>query len=239
MFNLRGQRSAKKVHFDLLNAQTQYRYSERRRGRLSGAKAAEADTKTAPVILPGAPGSKSRAVAPDSLRSLELAEQSVASQEANAADRQFTEMMIPHHYQAIVMSRMAAKRHADPELLSLARRIKVEQTLEIMSLQGWQARNELPVTAEREAYRQMLSNPAMLEQMGMATRAEIRELRGLSGAAFDAQFLNLMIPHHVGAVDMSEQVNLNGSDLFIRQFSTDLLATQGQQIYQMEQMQED
>lgn len=237
VLNVRGQRGAKRVEFDVLNAQTQYRYAEGPNRRKSPKKV-QGNTAKAPVILPGAPGGKPRSVAPDKVGGLKLADRAATSGEANTADRRYMEMMIPHHYQAIVMSRMAATRSDDPQLSSLADRILVEQGLEIQAMQGWQARNGLPVTDEIKAYRAMLRDPAMLERMGMATRKQIRALRRQDGAAFDANYLNLMIPHHEGAITMSEDVSINGDDFFVRQFSTDLLVTQSQQIYQMEQMQD-
>jgi uncharacterized protein (DUF305 family) len=39
---------------------------------------------------------------------------------------------------------------------------------------------------------------------GMATEEELTELRGLSGTAFDVQFLRLMIRHHQGGLGMAE-----------------------------------
>ena len=39
---------------------------------------------------------------------------------------------------------------------------------------------------------------------GMATEQELSELRGLSGNAFDVQFLRLMIRHHQGGREMAE-----------------------------------
>lgn len=232
-----GQKGAKKVEYDVLNAQTQYRYSESKNGK-SNKKKVTGNTAKAPVILPGSPGAKPQKVAPDNLRGLRFADQSAASEEANSADRRYMEMMIPHHYQAIAMSRLAETRNADPRLSALAERILVEQQLEIAAMQGWQARNGLPVTDEIAAYKAMLRDPAMLEQMGMATRKQFRALRDSEGAEFDAGFLNLMVPHHEGAIRMSENIGVNGDDLFVRQFSTDVLVTQGQQIGAMEDMQD-
>jgi uncharacterized protein (DUF305 family) len=39
---------------------------------------------------------------------------------------------------------------------------------------------------------------------GMATEAELTELRSLSGEAFDVEFLQLMLRHHEGGLDMAE-----------------------------------
>ena len=39
---------------------------------------------------------------------------------------------------------------------------------------------------------------------GMATEEELAELRGLTGTAFDVEFLRLMIRHHQGGLEMAE-----------------------------------
>jgi uncharacterized protein (DUF305 family) len=159
-----------------------------------------------------------------------------AAQTANDADTEFVSMMIPHHYQALVMSEMAPTRSSNTELLALASRIDVEQELEISTMQRWQAWNGHPVTNAQQAYEQMLQNPAMLEQMGMATPAELADLSAASGTAFDVLYLELMIEHHEGALDMLLNVMINGSDFIIQQMAGDMYVTQYTQILQMQQM---
>jgi len=154
----------------------------------------------------------------------------------NAADREFVEMMIPHHYQALLMSQMAPARSNNAELRALASRIDVEQGLEISMMQGWQSTNGLPVTNAQMAYEHMLQMPEMLEAMGMATPAEMSALSASSGAAFDRLYLELMIEHHNGAVDMLVHVLSHGQDTNLQFWATDMLTAQSIQIWQMEQM---
>lgn len=154
----------------------------------------------------------------------------------SSADVEFVRMMIPHHFQALVMSEMAPSRSQDQELLALANRIDVAQTIEIATMQGWQARNGLEVTDAEESYQDVLLQPDLLEQMGMATPAELDDMSAAEGTAFDIQFLELMIEHHEGAVRMTIDVIANGSDFVIQQMATDMLTTQTTQIIQMEAM---
>lgn len=155
---------------------------------------------------------------------------------ANPADAEFVSMMIPHHYQALVMSRMAPARSNDQTLLALASRIDVEQDLEIYMMQSWQIWNGLEVTNAEQAYQQVLQNPEMLEQMGMATPEELDDLSASTGTAFDVLYLQLLIEHHEGALDMLVNVLTNGSDEILQQWATDMLTTQYTQILQMEAM---
>ncbi|PSL08440.1 uncharacterized protein (DUF305 family) [Haloactinopolyspora alba] len=162
--------------------------------------------------------------------------EAAAQATANDADAQFVRMMIPHHFQALVMSRMAPSRGEDPELLALADRIDVEQDLEISMMQNWQGWHDLEVTDAEAAYQQVLQDPDLLEQMGMATPAELDQLSASTGTDFDILYLELMIEHHEGAMDMLVDVIINGNDTTLEGWATDMLTTQYTQIQQMEAM---
>ena len=159
-----------------------------------------------------------------------------AAVQASSADEDFVMMMIPHHFQAIVMSEMAATRSNNQTLRALASRIDVEQDLEITMMQNWQGWNGLEVTDAEAAYQEMLQDPMMLHHMGMATPAELNALSASSGAAFDQMYLELMIRHHQGAIDMIVDVLINGSDFILQQWANDMGVAQETQIAQMQAM---
>ena len=151
-------------------------------------------------------------------------------------DAQFARMMIPHHHQAVLMSQLAPGRAADPDIVALADRIIVEQGVEINSMQFWQQVSGEPVTDPHTAYEAMLDMPMMLEQMGMASRAEMDQLAASSGTAFDRLYLELMIEHHEGAIRMLEHLLIHGSDQFLQALGNDMMSAQAVQIWQMQQM---
>ena len=155
---------------------------------------------------------------------------------ANEADAEFVRMMIPHHHQALIMSRLAPERTTNPDLLALTGRIDAEQTVEIGTMQQWQEFFGFDVTHPVTAYEMMMGNPMMIEMMGMATQAELDQLETLSGSAFDQLFLQLMIDHHQGAVDMCVDVMSNGQEPVLQSMANDMLTTQSTQIHQMEAM---
>ena len=134
------------------------------------------------------------------------------------------------------MSGLAPGRTTNVELLALAERIDVEQTVEIGTMQQWQEFNGFDVTDPESAYQMMMQNPAMIEMMGMATQAELDLLDSLSGSAFDQLFLQLMIDHHQGAVDMCVQVMTNGQEPVLQSMANEMLTTQSTQIFQMQAM---
>ncbi len=120
--------------------------------------------RTAPVAVPGKLRGEARTVSSDSSYI------SASTQSApNTADVEFVRMMIPHHYQALVMTRLVPERSADEDVRALAERINVEQSVEIDAMQGWQERNGLEVTDAQQSYERLLGQPARLEEMGMAT----------------------------------------------------------------------
>lgn len=201
-----------------------------------GGRTAGDQPRPSRVVVPGEPGESARSFTAQSPRVRAIAARSKRSEQANAADRMFVRMMIPHHYQAIVMTRYAPKHAKGRRVRAIAKRIRSEQSVEIASMQGWQGRQGLHVTNAKKSYRRMLKDPDMLEEMGMATRKQMRKLRAAHGKAFDLKLLRLMIPHHKGAIRMAEDVAVDGSDLFIRQTAIDMISSQRRQVHDMRQI---
>ena len=73
-----------------------------------------------PILQPGAPGEL-----PRELSAEEAIE--VADTRYTASDAQFMQDMIPHHRQALEMSRLAPDRTNSPELLEIAGKIEAAQ----------------------------------------------------------------------------------------------------------------
>ncbi len=62
-------------------------------------------------------------------------------------------------------------------------------------------------------------------------------LEGKSGDAFDAAFLEMMIPHHQGAVDMAELAAANAKHPEIKALAEAILTSQQKEIADMQQWQ--
>lgn len=107
-------------------------------------------------------------------------------------DIMFAEMMIPHHEQAIEMSELALSKSTNPEIIKLATQIKGAQTPEIELMKSWEG-----VDASMHMGHTM---------MGMLDDQEIADLKAASGAQFDRLFLEGMIKHHEGAIDMAGMI---------------------------------
>ncbi|WDZ90328.1 DUF305 domain-containing protein [Nocardiopsis sp. HUAS JQ3] len=151
------------------------------------------------------------------------AEQSAA--EFNDADVMFARMMIPHHEQAVEMSRLAEDR-AGEEVAALAAEIEAAQGPEIEQLRGML--DAWGVEPEGDGEHHGMS--------GMMTEEQMAELERAEGEAFDTLFLELMIAHHRGAVQMAEDQLENGVDPEAGELAREVVDAQEAEIEEMESM---
>ena len=141
------------------------------------------------------------------------------------ADVEFMQGMIAHHAQAIVMSRLAEKNGANPQVLKLSRKIDQSQVPEILIMQQWLRRHDqfAPDTASWHNMR----------MDGMLTDEEIKELEVAKGVAFDRAFLIGMIKHHEGALKMVDEllkVKGAGQEVDANIFANDVVSAQTAEI---------
>lgn len=121
----------------------------------------------------------------------------------------FSQDMIVHHEQAVVMSQLVRGR-ADPSIAALAGGIESNQLLEIGQLQGFLAIWDAPVLPAGPAMSWMdagahghgAHHAAGSAMPGMATQDELEALRTASGGELDVLFLQLMLRHHQGGLPM-------------------------------------
>ena len=208
---------------------------------LTGCTAEERDSAgpTHSVIVPGAPGEPARTVPAE--RASELARPT----KPNRADISFMQQMITHHQQAIEMTDLAPGRVAAGEVRGIASRIGDSQRPEIKAMSGWLRRHDLPLPGaghqmdhgEHGHGEHMEHGGQPIRMTGMATEAQLAELRDTRGAAFDRLFLRLMITHHEGAVRMAKDLLDQGSaDPAVEQLALDVIATQTDEIGRMRGM---
>lgn len=199
-------------------------------------------TPSSVVVQGGKPGEPLETVAPEDYDS------AVARAPHNEADAEFVTMMIGHHSQALEMSALAPDRAESQQVTTFARRIHVAQDAEITMMSTWLADHDLPVPADGatgesddagdgEGPRAPEGHDHAAEDMpGMLTAAELTELEGTDGTAFDRLFLESMIRHHEGALTMCTDVLAEGSDERIAEIATDMAADQAAEIRRMQQL---
>ena len=165
----------------------------------------------------------------------------VATYPITRADVDFVSGMISHHAQALEMARLAPERASSRSVQVLAARILNSQTDEIAILQRWLEDRGQPVPEAKPMPVRMMMGGTEHEMMmpGMLTEAQMTELAGSTGVAFDRTFLTFMIQHHEGAVSMVNQ--LLGSpgaaqDELAYKFASDIYADQTTEIERMRQL---
>jgi len=122
-----------------------------------------------------------------------------ASAAHNDADVEFAQMMIPHHEQAVEMAQLAPDRAESTEVKDLAMQIEDAQAPEIDQMEGWLADWDEEVGGAMDD-----SGSTDHGGSGMMSDQEMTDLEDASGAEFDRLFLEMMLAHHTGAVEMAE-----------------------------------
>ena len=126
-----------------------------------------------------------------------------AKVEANAADIMFASMMKEHHAQAIEMSDgLLSKDGVDERVVALAEEIKAAQEPEIQKMDQW-----------LEDWDADMGNMGGMDHGdGMMSEDDMQALEGATGPDAGALFLEQMIQHHEGAVDMAQEEVDNGQN---------------------------
>ena len=157
-----------------------------------------------------------------------------ASAGHNPADIAFSQMLIPHHAQAVQMARLADEHAQDKRVRTLAERIGAGQAPEIQTMAAWLKQRDMEVPRAGEAPGKYdHSKHGHNAMMGMLTPAEMRRLAAARGTEFDRLFLRGMIHHHRGAVAMSQQAARDSVDVIVGEMTADVNATQTAEIDRM------
>jgi uncharacterized protein (DUF305 family) len=161
------------------------------------------------------------------------------------ADVDFMTGMIPHHAQAVIMAGWAPTHGARRDVAVLCERIVVGQRDEIHLMQNWLRDRGLPVPDEHSTRMHMKMEGGMEHDMlmpGMLTDDEMAALDKARGAEFDRLFLEGMIKHHQGAIDMVDvlfKAYGGAQDEIVFKFANDVYADQSTEIDRMKQMLEE
>jgi uncharacterized protein (DUF305 family) len=156
------------------------------------------------------------------------------SAEHNEADLVFAQQMIPHHEQAVMMSEMAESRAESPEVRELAEEIEAAQAPEIATmrafLEAWGAEETGGMAGMDMEGMDMDSMP------GMMSDARMGDLEASDGAAFDRMFLESMIAHHEGAIEMADVEVADGVNPQAVELAEQIRTAQEAEIAEMEQL---
>lgn len=149
-------------------------------------------------------------------------------------DLRFIDAMIPHHEGAIAMAQEAQEKSQRPEIQQLSQEIIAAQEQEIAQLRQWRQTwypdaDETPIAYNPEMGHSMPMTEEQRQSMMMSMDL------GPADAEFDRRFMQVMIPHHEGAVVMAQDALGKTQRPEIRQLSQEIIAAQEQEIAQMQQ----
>ncbi|MEM4780597.1 MAG: DUF305 domain-containing protein [Halalkalicoccus sp.] len=150
--------------------------------------------------------------------------------EFNEADVEFMRMMILHHEQAIEMAKLIPGRTDRRELCDLGPEIIEVQQAEIEQMHDWLAEADADPDHGDHGH----DHGDHGEMDGMLSEAEMVELRCAEGEEFDCLFVEGMIVHHEGAIDMSEEVLAEGSAERVAALAAEVIEVQREEIEMME-----
>ena len=149
-----------------------------------------------------------------------------ASADFNEADVAFAHGMIPHHEQAVEMAEAAATQAGSQEVKDLAERIEAAQGPEIAQMQGW-----LDAWGQGDGGGSMGDMGSM---PGMMSDDDMGQMMDASGIDFDQMFLEGMIRHHEGAVEMATDQLEDGKNEEAMALAEQIIEAQEAEIEEMQ-----
>lgn len=179
---------------------------------------------------------------------------SVSTTAYNDTDVAFATDMIAHHAQALTMVEMTEGRDLDPTVEALADDIRAAQAPEIETMTGWlrQWGEDIPRTfhdrsgagqsmggdrddmggnnmGERDDMRGMGS-----QMPGMMSADDMEALASASDVEFQDMWLEMMIEHHEGAVEMARTQQADGQYKPAVELADDVVTSQTAEIETMQ-----
>lgn len=178
------------------------------------------------------------------------------ARQAQAApfDQQFIDSMVPHHQSALMMAQMAVSKAQLPEVKRLARGIIRDQKKEIAQMKAWRkawygnasasmapGMNDggMGHSMSGSMHGSMGANDKMMmpgNMMGLPMKGEMDmgKLRRARGRDFDRMFLQMMIPHHSGAIMMADEALKVTARPQLRNLSHAIMSSQAREIGRMQ-----
>lgn len=163
--------------------------------------------------------------------------------EHNAADVTFASEMLQHHAQALSMVDLTLDRPLDPEVQEIAEQVRAAQAPEIQTFSEWLTDWDEPIP---ETMRDHSNAGHDMEHMGesmegldtsmpgMMSADEMTALEEAPDGEFQAMWLDMMLEHHRGAVEMAQAETEDGQYEPAVDLAEDIIDTQSAEIEAME-----
>lgn len=146
---------------------------------------------------------------------------------ASESDILFVTMMIPHHEQAIEMSdTLLSKAGVDERVTALAAQITAAQQPEIDTMKGWLS--DWGVS--------MSDGMSGMDHGGMMSESDMQALAAADGSDAARLYLEQMIEHHQGAMDMAQDEIDGGADGEVVALARSIVDSQAAEISTMKEL---
>lgn len=158
-----------------------------------------------------------------------------ANLKGDAFDEAYIADMLAHHEGALNMSENAGAFAVHDEIRTLTGNIIQTQSAEVMKMRTWQ---------KEWGYKETMSGGHMSHggggmDMGGDMVEMQNKLQGLTGEAYEKEFLKQMIIHHEQAIEMSQYAETNAKHQEIKDLASSVMSEQKTEIDQMKQWQKD
>ena len=159
---------------------------------------------------------------------------------ASSVDAGFAWDMSVHHRQAVTMAGYVRDHSTDGVVQNLAYDIETSQDNQVGEMSGWLDAWSLPPLnpgtqmSWMDGSMQMDMSTGLMP--GMATVAQVDKLEKMTGKAMDIYFLQLMLHHHQGGVEMADYAAQHAGTSYVRNFASKIAASQSSEIVLMEQL---
>ena len=138
-------------------------------------------------------------------------------------EREFMEMMVPHHESAIEMAEIALEKSRRPQVRRLARNIISSQEAEIAEM--------------RALYLSWYGEELVPSISGPHADVDMSDLESAT-KDFDRVFLRMMLPHHASAIVMADEVIMGEPREEIETLASEIIAAQAKEIGKMQEWRE-
>lgn len=160
----------------------------------------------------------------------------------NDADVDFASDMIQHHAQALQMVDLTLGRDLDPAVARLTDQIRAAQAPEIEKmvdwLQAWDQR--VPPTSRDHANAHAEGHgqdPAMNTDMpGMMSAEQMTALEKAPDAKFQPMWLQMMVDHHEGAIEMARAQVEDGQNAKAVALAEEIVSSQEKEVATMQDL---
>jgi uncharacterized protein (DUF305 family) len=140
-------------------------------------------------------------------------------------EQRFIDLMIPHHMGAVHMAEDALQKATHPELKQFAQSVIDAQQKEIALMKSW---------------RQQWYSDSTIVDMGAGASMDMHGMDqqmmshlGAADSTYDQRFIDMMIPHHEGAVMMAQDAQSKSTRKELRDLASTIIADQNSEIAQL------